>query len=131
MAPSPLHIQPPRGETLVNFDTIFYTDPTTLDRSVTVLDSTVTFHITAARYTWHYGDGTTAATTSPGAAYPRQTIVHRYPHRGPVTVSLDTTYQADYRIDHGPRHHLHATVTIAGTPTPLEVRTATPHLVGN
>lgn len=130
MTASPLHIQPPKGETLVNFDTIFFTDPTTVDKTLQVLDSKVAFHITVAHYTWHYGDGATAQTTDAGAAYPHQTITHRYLHKGRMAVSLDTTYQADYRIDGGPQQHLADTVTIAGTPQQLRVLTATPHLVG-
>jgi len=130
MQPSPLHIQPPHGETLVNFDSIFYTDPTTIDRSVKILGSTVDFHITVAHYTWHYGDGHSAQTTGPGAAYPHQTITHRYLRKGTVSVSLDTTYQADYRVDGGPQQHLSDTVTIPGPARRLTVLTATPHLVG-
>jgi len=131
MTASPLHIQPPNGETLVNFDSIFYTDPTAIDRSVKILGSTVDFHITVARYTWHYGDGQAAQTTDPGAAYPHQTITHRYLRKGAVNVRLDTTYQADYRINGGPQRHLADTVTIAGAPQRLQVLTATPHLVGD
>jgi hypothetical protein len=130
MAASTMHIQPPRGETLVNFDTIFYADPTTVDRKVTVLGATVDFHITVANYTWHYGDGATQRSTDPGAAYPHQSIVHRYRRKGTVTASVDTTYQADYRIDGGPLQHLDATVTIPGPSHRLRVRTAKPHLVG-
>lgn len=131
MKPSPLHIQPPHGETLVNFDSIFYTDPTTIDRSLKLLGSTVDFHITVARYTWRFGDDQTEQTTDPGAAYPHQTITHRYLHKGTVRVSLDTTYQADYRIDAGPQQHLADTVTIVGAPQQLKILTATPHLVGS
>ena len=131
MTPSPLHIQPPQGETLVNFDTIFFTDATSIDKQVTVLDATVDFHITAASYTWHYGDDTSTTSATPGAAYPHQTIVHRYLRKGAVAVSLDTTYQADYRINGGPQQHLAETVTVAGAPQQLTVLTATPHLVGN
>lgn len=131
MPASALHIQPPHGETLVNFDTIFFTDPFTLDKQVTVLDATVDFHITVAHYTWHYGDGTSTTTQDPGAAYPHQTITHRYLHKGTVNISLDTTYQADYRINGGPQQHLAATVTIPSPTQSLTIRTATPHLVGS
>jgi len=126
---SPLHIQPPHGETLVNFDTIYFTDPTAIDKQITLLGATVDFHITAAAYTWHYGDGQAQTTTDPGAAYPHQTITHRYLRKGTATPSLDTTYQADYRINTGTWQHLNQTVTIPGTPQALTIRTATPHLV--
>jgi len=126
---SPLHIQPPGGETLVNFDTIYFTDPTAIDKQITLLGATIDFHITAATYTWHYGDGQAQTTTDPGAAYPHQTITHRYLRKGTAAPSLDTTYQADYRINSGSWQHLGQTVTIAGPPQTITIRTATPHLV--
>lgn len=131
MRPSTIHIQPPGGETLVNFDSIFYTEPFALDQSLHLLGSTVDFHITVASYTWHYGDGHTQTTTDPGAAYPTQTITHRYLKKGSVSVSLDTVYQADYSIDGGPTQHLDDTVTISSPPQQLTILTATPHLVSD
>jgi len=129
MTASPLHIQPPGGETLVNFDTIYFTDPTVIDKQITLLGATVDFHITAATYTWHYGDGQAQTTTDPGAAYPHQAITHRYLRKGTAAPSLDTTYQADYRINGGTWQHLGQTVTIPGAPQTITIRTATPHLV--
>lgn len=129
MSAAPLHVQPPGGETLVNFDTIYFSEPTVIDKRISLLGASVDFHITVAAYVWHYGDGQTQTTSDPGAAYPRQTIVHRYPRKGTVKPSLDTTYQADYRIDGGSWQHLAQTVTIAGAPQALTIRTATPHLV--
>jgi len=131
MRPSAVHIQPPGGETLVNFDTIYFTDPYVLDRTVHLLGSTVAFHITVASYTWHYGDGSSRTTDQPGAAYPDQTIVHRYLRKGPVSVTVDTVYQADYAIDGGPTRHLADTVTTSSPPQQLTVLTATPHLVAD
>jgi hypothetical protein len=133
--PTPhLHIQPPGGHTLVNLPTIYYTRPATIDTTLTVLDTTVDFHITAAAYTWHYGDHTTATTTGPGAPYPHQTITHRYRRQATIHPSLDTTYQADYRIHTGNTtsqwQHLTPTVTITGPPHTLTIHTATPHLTG-
>jgi hypothetical protein len=133
--PTPdLHIQPPGGQTLVNLPTIYYTRPTTIDTTLTVLGTTIDFHITTATYTWHYGDHTTTTTTTPGAPYPHQTNTHTYPHHGTIHPSLDTTYQADYRIHTGNTtgqwQHLTPTVTITGPPHTLTIHTATPHLTG-
>jgi len=131
MAPSPVYIQPPDGETLVNFDTIYFTTPFTNDVTLHVLDSSVAFHITVQKYVWHFGDGHSLTTTDPGAAYPDQTIVHRYLKKGPVSVSLETVYQADYAIDGAAQQHLADTVTTTSTPQQLTVLTATPHLVAD
>jgi hypothetical protein len=129
--PTPtLHIQPPDGQTLVNLPTIYYTTPTTIDTTLTVLDTTVDFHITTT-YTWHYGDHTTTTTTNPGAPYPHQTNTHTYHHHGTTHPSLDTTYQADYRIHPGTWQHLTQTITITSPQQTLTIHTATPHLTGN
>jgi hypothetical protein len=130
--PTPtLHIQPPGDQTLVNLPTIYYTTPTTIDTTLTVLDTTVDFHITTTTYTWHYGDHTTTTTTNPGAPYPHQTNTHTYHHHSTVHPSLDTTYQADYRIHPGTWQHLTQTITITGPQQTLTIHTATPHLTGN
>ena len=131
MGPSPIHVQPPDGETLVNFDTIYFTTPFTNDVTLHVLDSSVAFHITVQKYVWHFGDGHSLTTTDPGAAYPDQTIVHRYLRKGPVSVSLETVYQADYSIDGAAQQHLADTVTTTSAPQQLTVLTATPHLVAD
>ncbi len=80
---------------------------------------------------WHYGDGSTQTTTDPGAAYPDQTIVHRYLTKGQVSVTVDTVYQADYSIDGGAQQHLADTVTITSPAQQLRILTATPHLVAD
>jgi hypothetical protein len=129
--PTPqLHIQPTGNHTLVNLPTIYYTNPTTINTTLTVLDATVTFHITTT-YTWHYGDHTTAATTTnPGAPYPHQTNTHTYHHPGTLHPTLDATYHADYRINHHPWQHLTPTITTTSPPHTLTIHTATPHLTG-
>lgn len=131
MRPSPIHIQPPHGETLVNFDSIFYTDPFALDVTKRPLGVPVAFHITVQKYIWHFGDGRSLTTTDAGAAYPDQTLVHRYLKKGPVSVTLETVYQADYSIDGGPQQHLADTVTRTSPAQQLTVLTATPHLVAD
>lgn len=129
MQPSVIHVQPPGGETLVNFDSVFFTDPFTQDVTKRPLGVPVAFHITVQKYIWHFGDGGSVTTTDPGAAYPNQTIVHRYLTKGPVSVTLETVFQADYSIDGGPQTHLADTVTRVSAPQRLTVLTATPHLV--
>lgn len=125
-----LVIQPPGGETLVNFATNFYT-PSTDARTQTVplLDMTVTIEATPSAYTWHFGDGHDATTHEPGAPYPHLTITHAYLRKGSVSPALDVTYSGRYRFGDGPWKALPDTLTVQGTPQLLTVRTATPHLV--
>lgn len=55
---SELVVQPPGGETLVNFATNFYTvDDEPLTQQVTLLGQSVLIEATPAEYTWRFGDG--------------------------------------------------------------------------
>ena len=70
-------VQPPGGETLVNLETNFYTDltgPST--RQVTLVGVGVTIEATPRGYVWSCGDGESAETTTPGAAYPDLEVTH-------------------------------------------------------
>jgi len=131
---SPLVVQPPRGRTLVNFDTNFFTTnthPTT--QTVTLIGQSVTIEATPTQYTWHFGSGDSdgdLTTTDPGAAYPDLRITYRYLHVGDVQPSVDTTYAGRYRVGDGRWRAIPATLTVPGTPVALQVVSATPHLVG-
>ena len=68
----------PDDKTLINFDTIFFTQAEPLTRQLTLLGQRVRLEIRPSRFEWVHGDGTTATTTTPGAPYPAKDIVHRY-----------------------------------------------------
>ena len=131
---STLVVQPPRGRTLVNFDTNFYTTnthPTT--RTVTLVGQPVTIEATPTAYTWHFDapDADAGRTTAdPGAAYPDLRVTYRYLRVGAVHPSVDTTYSGRYRVGNGPWRRIPATLTVTGTAVDLQVVSATPHLVG-
>ena len=125
-----LVIQPPNGRTLVNFDTNFYTEQGELSRTVTLLGRQVELRIWPASFGWHFGDGESQESTSPGAAYPDLDITHSYAKKGRVSPSVDTTYAAQFRVDGGPWRDVAGTVTIPGTPQALRVVEARPVLVG-
>lgn len=130
LPPSDLMIQPPNGRTLVNFDTNFYTDTETFTRTLTLLGRQVTLRITPASYAWRFGDGASATTTGPGAAYPALDVTHDYARAGTVRPAVDTTYTADFRVGQGAWQPVPGTVTIAGEVQSLDVVEATPTLVG-
>ena len=131
---SPLVVQPPKGRTLVNFDTNFYTTNTTpTTQTVTLIGQPVTIEATPMAYRWHFGSGEADAdrtTTDPGAAYPDLRVTYRYLHVGTVQPSLDTTYAGRYRVGNGPWRAIPNTLTVAGAPVDLQVVSATPHLDG-
>ncbi len=129
--PAPrLQVQPPGGRTLVNFETNVLTDPAGFTRTLTLLGQPVTLRISAAAYTWDFGDGTTTTTTTPGTPYPDLDVTHRYLTAATVQARVDTTYAADYRVGGGPWQPVPGTVTVTGAPEPLEVVEARPTLVG-
>ena len=52
----------PAGETLVNFDTIFYVDPQQVTVDLTILGQAVDVVATPAGYAWSFGDGSGLST---------------------------------------------------------------------
>lgn len=126
-----LEIQPPDGQTLINFDTNFFTDntrPTT--QTVTLLGQRVTIEATPTEYGWHFGDGGSQTTRSPGAAYPDLDVTHDYSESGRVAPSVDTTYSGRFRVNGGAWQQIPGSLTVTGDPVALRVRSASPHLVG-
>jgi hypothetical protein len=125
------HTQP-AGKTLVNFETIFYAQPETFTRTLTLLGQRVDVEATPSQYVWHHGDGTSAATTSPGAPYPAKDIVYEYTDAHiTVQASVDVTYMARFRVSGGAWQAIPDTVTIAGPPTDLRISEATAVLSGD
>ncbi|MGA9748671.1 MAG: hypothetical protein WBQ50_14520 [Nocardioides sp.] len=122
----------PAGKTLVNFETIFYAEPEPFTRTITLLGQRVSVEATPATYTWHHGDGSTATTTTPGARYPSQDVVHEYlDAHTTVSPRVDVTYTARFRVNDGPWQDIDETVTITGPGGSLRIAEATAVLSGN
>ena len=127
---SDLQVQPPNGQTLVNFDTNFYTRQGQFTRTVRLLGQRVDLKIWPSQFQWVFGDGASLASESAGSPYPDLLITHDYRSKGPVSPRVDTTYSAQFRVNGGAWRDVDGTVTIPGEPVDLQVRTATPALVG-
>jgi hypothetical protein len=121
----------PAGRTLVNLDTIVYTDPGGVTaRTVRLLGFPVAVEATPMSYTWNFGDGTPAlSTTSPGAPYPSKEITHKYLRRGSADVRVTTHYAARFNVAGTGWQYVDGTVPITGPATVLLVREAVPVLV--
>lgn len=121
----------PAGETLVNFETIFYTEAPQWARTVQLLGSTVDVEAHPNGYDWRFGDGASASTQMPGAPYPAKDITHTYSDAH-VTVAprVDTAYEVRYRVNGGGWSTIAETVPAAGLPVDLRIREATAVLVG-
>ena len=121
----------PKGRTLVNLDTIVYTDQSKVSTTtVTLLGFPVVVEATPISYTWNFGDGSPALTTStPGKPYPSKEIIHKYMKRGAVSVTLTTNYAARFNVANTGWQYVAGTVPITGPATALQVREAVPVLV--
>ena len=124
-----VHIQP-QGKTLVNFDTNFYVSPQQFARTITLLGQSVEVEATPTGYTWLHGDGTSATTTGPGAAYPDLAVTYAYPAAATVAPSVQVGYTARFRVEGGAWQQIPGTVTVDGPPTILAVVEGTGVLSG-
>ena len=97
---------------------------------MTLLGQRVDLHIVPSAFGWRFGDGESLATAEPGSPYPDLDVTHRYLAKGKVAPSVDTTYEATYRVNGGGWLDVPGSVTIPGAPIDLQVLTATPTLVG-
>lgn len=97
--PARINHQPPGGEVLVNIDTIFYTEADVQYLSTTVLGHAVLIEVTPVWFEWGFGDGEGLGTADPGAPYPAHTVAHQYQAAGDNFVSLETTWNARFRVE--------------------------------
>ncbi|GAA2831300.1 PKD domain-containing protein [Kribbella solani] len=121
----------PKDRTLVNFENNVYTDDSKVsDTTVTLLGFPVEVQATPISYTWRFGDGTPALTTStPGKASPGKEIIHKYLKRGNVRLTVTTNYAARYNVAGTGWQYVPGTVPITGPATPLAIHEAIPVLV--
>jgi hypothetical protein len=128
---SELVVQPPDGRTLVNLDTNFYTTNTDVTSiPVTLVQSDVVVSARPIAYRWHFGDGTSVTTTSPGAPYPDLDVSHVYAQTDEVAVSVDTQYgAASFTVDGGAPEQIPSTIWVTGDESGLAIVEALPQLV--
>jgi hypothetical protein len=82
----------PASGAVVNIPVIFWSGILTPARfTMTLLGHSVDLNMNA-RFLWSWGDGTSLATTSVGAPFPVQTLVHTYSAPGRYRVSVATTW---------------------------------------
>jgi hypothetical protein len=117
----------PRPDTLVNIPTRFTTDaPASYDIPLTLLGQPVTITATARRWTWHFGDGSTATTTAAGT---RARVEHTYRSAVDLGAYVVIEWSGTYRIGGGAVLPINGTATTVGEPTALAVKEARTDLV--
>jgi len=138
VTPPALHVtvQPPNG-VLSNLPAYFQADPPANlpPQQFGGPHVTENITITAAHYTWDWGDGTAPLKTDdPGAPYPDGTVTHTYDRSAHLVAALTTEWSATYTITvagqtFGPYN---ATGTVQRTQRfPLVVTRARSHLVSH
>lgn len=114
--------QPPGSQVLVNLDAIVYTTDAPRTLTTQVNATPVTVQATPTSYTWTWGDGASTTTTDPGAAYPNQTVTHRYASTAQdVTITLTTTWTATFTPDGQDTQPVTGTITTTDTTAPFDV----------
>ncbi|WP_344323663.1 PKD domain-containing protein [Aeromicrobium halocynthiae] len=122
-----LRVQP-GGRTLVNVPTILSTTPADVDRTITLLGSSIDVRARPTSYTWHHGDGTTQTTTGPGAPWPAKDVTHTYRRSAQVSLRLDVAYTVRYRVDGSAWTPLDQPLTTTSAAVALRVDQAAPVL---
>lgn len=122
-------IDPP-DRTLVNVDTIFSTPtnaPVTLD-PLTLLGRRVVITIKPQTYTWHFGDGTSRTTTTPGRRRVKD-VTHVYRRAAAVAPFVVISWSGTFTVDGSEPLTVQGRASTTGPGTPLRVLTAQSELV--
>jgi len=137
---SKINVQPPGGETLVNFKTILSTQAERHQVNVSLkkVNLDILLEVWPSHFVWKHGDGTTQESTIAGLTWTEGAdvdgegfVTHVYTQTlKAAQVSVDTTWSAQFKVvgaaDWRP---VNGTVTKVGEPVALTVREATPELV--
>ena len=124
-------LQPGTGTTLVNVETIAFTDPTPQTFDITVLGVPVTVVARATAFSWSFEDGADPlVTTDPGAPWPEHTVSHVYRTTGARSITLTTEWTGTFRVAGSDTWQpIDGTAVTVETAPPIEVQEATNRLV--
>ena len=129
-------LQPKGNVTLVTLPVFFEVawpaagyQPQEVD-AVTLLGYAVRIRPTLEHFSYVFGDGTSfGPTESRGGPYPDGDITRTYNRPGSYRTHVDITYGGEFSVNGGAWTRIPDTVTVAGPPTTLTVRTAKARLV--
>jgi len=137
---STINVQPPNGETLVNFKTILSTQAERYQVTVRLkqVNLDIVLEVWPSHFLWKHGDGTTQESSHAGLMWTEGAdvdgegfVTHIYTKTlKAAQVSVDTTWSAQFKVVGAPDWRpVNGTVTKVGEAVPLTVREATPELV--
>lgn len=109
---SGIEFQPQDGKPVINLPFVVQTQDAPQLLNTTILGIAVLIEATPTRFSWDYGDGSQPfVTTDPNKQYPDHSYEHTYTKRGPVTVTLTTTWQGRFQVAGGAWQAIPGTVT--------------------
>jgi hypothetical protein len=115
----------PKPDTLVNIPTIFTTrTPPSYDIPLSLLGQSVVITATAERYTWHFGDGTSASTSAPGGR-----VEHEYRKAASRQAYVVIEWSGTFRVNGGAAQTINGRATTTGDPIAVDVKQARTELV--
>jgi hypothetical protein len=119
----------PKGTTLVNYDTTFYTDAKSYVLApVQLLGHRVVVTAYPKQYDWYFGDGTSAVDAGPGQS-DASDVSHRYRRTGSVAPYVVITWTGTFTVDGGSQRDVFGVARTTGPGTPLQVKQARAELV--
>ncbi|ATG56589.1 hypothetical protein CFK41_10915 [Brachybacterium ginsengisoli] len=98
---------------------VLYTEPTTQELSVELLDTPVAIRATPASYHWDLGDGNTITTSDPGKPYPAEVVTSTYTQEGWYDITLTTTFSGQFSVAGGEWQDIDGTIEVASDPVPI------------
>lgn len=102
LAGSGIMFQPQDGRPVINLPFIVQSSAAPQLLRTTILGTSVLIEATPSQFVWDYGDGSEPyVTTDPNKRYPDHAYEHTYTKRGPVTVSLSTTWRGRFQVAGG------------------------------
>lgn len=117
----------PRPQTLVNIATVFTTGtPESYNIPLTLLGRSVVITATVQRWTWYFGDGSSASTSVQGS---RGQVEHEYRRTGDRQAYVVIDWSGSYRLDGGASRPITGTATTTGESVQVQVRQARAELV--
>lgn len=128
LSPNPQIESDTEGRGVRNAETNFYTDDAPATLTTTLGGEVVDLRLTPITFTWDYGDGTPAVTTtSGGTPQPgfnvRTATSHVYERTGSYTVTLTTVYVGEVRYPGEDWQRIDGQITRTATPVTADIWT--------
>ena len=99
MKPGEIETAPPGGKTLVDFDTVVWTEQGPYEFELDLAGTAVELMATPERYHWDFGDGHDARYDTPGVPYAESRPMNEYhTHSYERTGEFDITLTIDYHV---------------------------------